>query len=430
MKTIRLFMTLARAFMIRLNIFRSFMQQKTIESWSTANFLAETMWLARPSYDSSQRLHHQKPSRTNFMKTISSVLAALFLAPLVLNAESNDVRPTQSSGSVTGSVAVDDANIQYVGRWDAGKQGERTAYWDSAYFKTKFTGTSVKIVLGEGPAVTFTVIIDGKGHYLKDQIGIVDITPPGLGDGVHELIVIKSDSNWDLKKTVFKGLILDKNATTLPPTKKLLAEVVGDSITSGYGSTTHRAAQKLGMDAVNLGIAGITLTDGYTNYASSAKTGMSHQYFKLTNNLADRDGPEWNFTDYIPDVIMIMMGVNDKTLQVPEAVFQGAYIKFLEDVRQKNPNATIYVIRMLDRYPEGGGPLFEGYAAQCLAAVQARNSQGDKKVFYVNTSGFLTEENKLKYLADSTHPSDSGKEYLSTLLTDKILEINPSVVAK
>ena len=364
------------------------------------------------------------------MKTISSVLAALFLAPLVLNAESNDVRPTQSSGSVTGSVAVDDANIQYVGRWDAGKQGERTAYWDSAYFKTKFTGTSVKIVLGEGPAVTFTVIIDGKAHYLKDQIGIVDITPPGLGDGVHELIVIKSDSNRDLKKTVFKGLILDKNATTLPPTKKLLAEVVGDSITSGYGSTTHRAAQKLGMDAVNLGIAGITLTDGYTNYASSAKTGMSHQYFKLTNNLADRDGPEWNFTDYIPDVIMIMMGVNDKTLHVPEAVFQGAYIKFLEGVRQKNPNATIYVIRMLDRYPEGGGPLFEGYAAQCLAAVQARNSQGDKKVFYVNTSGFLTEENKLKYLADSTHPSDSGKEYLSTLLTDKILEINPSVVAK
>ena len=362
------------------------------------------------------------------MKTIPSVLATLFLAPLILNAEFNDVTPTPSSEGVTVSVAVDDANIQYVGRWDAGKEGERTAYWDSAYFKTKFTGTSVKMVLGEGPAVTFTVIIDGKGYYLKDQSAIVDITPPGLSDGEHELIVIKSDSNQDLKKTVFKGLILDKNATTLPPTKKLLAEVVGDSITSGYGSTTHRAAQKLGMDVVNLGIAGITLTDGYPNHASSAKTGMSHQYFKLTNNLVDRDGPDWNFTDYTPDVIMIMIGVNDKTLDVPEEVFQSTYIKFLEDVRAKNPNAIIYVIRMLDRYPEDGGPLFEGYAPHCLAAVQARISEGDRKVFYVNTSGFLTEDNKLKYLADSTHPNELGKEYLSTLLANKILEINPPVV--
>jgi regulator of protease activity HflC (stomatin/prohibitin superfamily) len=63
-----------------------------------------------------------------------------------------------------------------------------------------------------------------------------------------------------------------------------------------------------------------------------------------------------------------------------------------------------------------------------LAAVQARISEGDRKVFYVNTSGFLTEDNKLKYLADSTHPNELGKEYLSTLLANKILEINPPVV--
>lgn len=364
------------------------------------------------------------------MKTIPSFLATLCFALLVLNAESGDVAPTQSSGSVTGLVAVDDENIQYIGRWDAGKEGERVAYWDSTFFKTKFTGTSVKMVIGDGPVVTFTVIIDGKIHYFYDKSGIVDITPPGLGDGTHELIVMKSDSNRDLKKTVFKGLILDKNAVTLPAGKKLLAEVVGDSITSGYGSTTHLAAQKLGMDVVNLGIAGITLADGYPNYASSAKTGMSHQYFKLTNNLADRDGPGWNFTGYTPDVIMIMIGVNDKTLNVPEVFFQSTYIKFLEDVRVKNPNATIYVIRMLDRYPEGGGPLFEGHAPQCLAAVRARNSAGDKKVFYVDTSGFLTEDNKLRYLGDSTHPNGPGKEYLGTLIANKVFETNPPVVVK
>lgn len=364
------------------------------------------------------------------MKKIFSFLASLFLAPLILYAETGDVAPTQSSGSVTGLVAVDDVNIQYIGRWDAGKEGERTAYWDSTYFKTRFTGTSVKMVLGDGPAVTLMVIIDDKIHYFYDKSGIVDITPPGLGDGTHELIVMKSDSNWDRKKTVFKGLILDKNSTTLPAAKKLLAEVVGDSITSGYNSTTPFAAQKLGMDVVNLGIAGITLAEGYQNYASNANTGMAHQYFKLTNNLEDRGGPEWNFKSYIPDVIMIMIGVNDKTLNVPAGVFQDSYIRFLEKVRARNPNATIYVIRMLDRYPEGGGPLFEGYAAQCLAAVRARNSAGDNKVFYVDTSGFLTEDNKLKYLGDSTHPNGLGKEHLGTLIANKILEINPSVVVK
>jgi hypothetical protein len=50
------------------------------------------------------------------MKTISSVLVALFLVPLVLNAEFNDVTRTPSSEGVTVSVAVDDKNIQYVGQ--------------------------------------------------------------------------------------------------------------------------------------------------------------------------------------------------------------------------------------------------------------------------------------------------------------------------
>jgi len=54
--------------------------------------------------------------QTNPMKTISSVLVALFLVPLVLNAEFNDVTRTPSSEGVTVSVAVDDKNIQYVGQ--------------------------------------------------------------------------------------------------------------------------------------------------------------------------------------------------------------------------------------------------------------------------------------------------------------------------
>ena len=127
---------------------------------------------------------------------------------------------------------LNDNNIKYFGRWDFSNSSKYVSKWGGAYIKVRFTGTTVKIMLGN-KSNYYAKIDDGPWVSYKGVTGTVNLTPTPLGDGTHTLSVAQGKDNDYI--FTFLGLVLDPGATTVaPPVGIDLIEWIGDSITAGY----------------------------------------------------------------------------------------------------------------------------------------------------------------------------------------------------
>jgi lysophospholipase L1-like esterase len=295
---------------------------------------------------------------------------------------------------------LSDKHIKYFGRWNFSNDTAYTSYWGGAYIKVNFTGTTVKLKTGN--TSNFYAKIDGGPwvSYLKAG-GTIDLTPAPLANGKHSLVVMQGkDYNYVF---IFKGLILDGGAaTSKPKVASTLIEYIGDSITCGYTDPQSNVScyarvcsEALGAEHTQIAFPGITLANGYS------KTGMDTQYFKegSTNKPTDAD---WDFSKYTPKIVVINLGTNDNNKKAPDSVLLVVYTNFLKKVRGKFPKAEVFVMRT-----------FLGVKAKpALAAVDARNAIGDKKVHYIDTDGWVSKPD----YTDGLHPSVDGNIKIAGLL--------------
>ena len=307
--------------------------------------------------------------------------------------------PASANGSLK------DANIKYFGRWDKSDTTVYHGYWGGAYLKVRFTGTTVKINLGNN--LRYYIKIDNNPwvRLMTAANGTNNLTPTPLAQGTHTLVVAQGqDVTYDF---AFKGLILDSGAYTLPPTVETdLIEWIGDSITDGYidsmsdvSAYAWICAESLGCEHTQIAYVGISLVNGY---GQQHTTGMATQYFKL-QDISYGASVNWNFSLYTPKVVVINLGTNDGETGTPPATYQSTYIAFLDSIRAKLPNASIFVL-----VPNAGY-----MRAQDSAAYLARLAAGDSGVHYLNTTGWLTSA----YLEpDGIHPNESGHAKLASLL--------------
>jgi lysophospholipase L1-like esterase len=101
-----------------------------------------------------------------------------------------------------------------------------------------------------------------------------------------------------------------------------------------------------------------------------------------------------------PDVVVINQGTNDQGAS--SDVFRPAYASYLALVRKGYPLAWIAALR-----PFGGY-----HAADVQMEVAARNSQGDDRIGYVDTTGWLSGSD----FTDGTHPNPQGSAKAAQLL--------------
>jgi lysophospholipase L1-like esterase len=306
-----------------------------------------------------------------------------------------------------GDGSLGDTNIRYFGRWD--KSGAvYHGYWGGTYIRVAFTGTTVKINLGN--TFKYHVQIDGGAWSTITAVnGITNLTPAPLKSGTHTLIVVQGqDYGYDF---AFKGLVLDPGATTIAPSMRHgLIEWIGDSITDGYTDTRSDVsayawicAESLACEHTQIAYPGIALTDGYG--VNAIKTGMSKQYFKL-KDISFSNAPDWDFSKYTPSIVVVALGTNDRSQNVPLALYQSTYVKFLSELRAKFPLAHLVVL-----VPHTGA-----YREQDSAAHAARVAAGDMRVHYINASNWLLLPKAGGETTDGLHPSDSGHRKLARLL--------------
>jgi len=294
-----------------------------------------------------------------------------------------------SLGTGTGSShdgRVSDTDIAYVGRWDGTSGTAAVPHWTGAYLQTAFTGTTVKVRARN--AVTFYASVDGGNDVGYAGVsGTVNLTPRPLAAGTHTLRIEYSSGDM-----VFEGLVLDSGAHTVAPAVPSgLLEFVGDSITAGTKTA------RLGLDTYGWKTGEmlhlrhtLIARSGYCLVAASGCVGQSTQFFDT-----DSTGSQpWDFSRYQASAVVINLGTNDLGHGVSNSQFQSAYTAFLRNIRAEYPNAALFVMETFKQW----------YVDETKAAVSARNSAGDAKVTYVDTSGWLTASD----YADGTHPTAAG----------------------
>jgi len=210
--------------------------------------------------------------------------------------------------------------------------------------------------------------------------------------------------------------------------KKLSIEIIGDSITAGYGvegasqyenfktstenfskSYAYLTAKKLDADYSAVCYSGHGIVSGYSTGDKNPDALVPEVYTRISKN--DEYPGEWDFKNNKYDVVVINLGTNDINYVSKEPAtrneeFIQEYVNFLTLVREKNPDS--YIICTVGIM--GGGdeiyPLIE-------KAVQM---VGDEKI-----SSYKSQvQNMNDGLGSDWHPSAVTQTYNSYVLSDKI----------
>jgi GDSL-like Lipase/Acylhydrolase family/Carbohydrate esterase 2 N-terminal/Ricin-type beta-trefoil lectin domain-like len=366
--------------------------------------------------------------KQSFRKRISHCLMLAVLVAVAFLGGILSTHVAHAAHAATGAlISPTDPNINYVGRWDTSSSSVAISYWSGAYFRTDFTGTTVKIQLAI--AANIWVTIDGgKDVRYGKAKGTINLTPTPLAAGTHSLRVA-AERETDLIH--LQGITLDAGAKTIaPPTTSQLIEFVGDSISAGGGPKMTEGAlssypwligERLSMEHTQVAQGSICLVDKVPCGAPNG-IGMSKQYFKL-QTVAYPNSPNWDFSRYQANAVVINLGTNDgRNSGITAATFQSTYITFIKSIRAKFPHALIFVVR-----PFGGY-----FAAPTKAAAQAVMAAGDTNVRYIDTTGWLNSSD----LTDLLHPSVAGHIKVSNLMEPiiasalGIFPVNPATTYK
>jgi lysophospholipase L1-like esterase len=254
----------------------------------------------------------------------------------------------------------------------------------------RFSGTEVKAHLN-GSANWYEAVVDGQASKVQHAGGDQVLTlASGLAPGDHEVRLYKITEAfyWSVQ---FLGF--DFGSGTLlpaPPNPDRRIEVVGDSISAGYGiegadqscsfsadTENHYltyesvAARDLGADLITLAWSGIGMVRN--SGGDTTEPRMPERYL-LT--MPDFPNSAWNFASWVPHAVVINLGTNDFSTGDPGQPFVDAYVKFVTDMRGRYPATQIY----LATSPMLGEPDHGTQKAHLQTVIALRVGQGDTKI--------------------------------------------------
>ncbi|HEX4336980.1 MAG TPA: GDSL-type esterase/lipase family protein [Polyangiaceae bacterium] len=295
------------------------------------------------------------------------------------------------SGGASGVAAV-----RVVGRTDGNSKSPRFE-WSSVSIQARFKGTSVTADLDGGDNNYFEIVVDGQTRPRvattngRSNVPIIS----GLADAEHDLVIWRRAEANNAAPTQFFGLDLG-GGTLLPisaPPHKL--EIIGDSLTCGYGNEGAGPGCPFTYDT----------EDSYLAYGAVAARALDADLYTecwsgkgmYRNNGGDTNEPmpvlfdrtiptdsssTWNFSSWTPDAVVINLATNDFATGDPGQPFVDAYKAFVVALRKHYPKAYVFLI---DGPSMSGQPLVtaQGYLDQ---VVKAQNGAGDTRIAQIKVT--------------------------------------------
>ena len=244
-----------------------------------------------------------------------------------------------------------------------------------------------------------------------------------------------SDSTFGIAE-----ILTDAQEITPTAPKDVKIEFIGDSITCGYGvegtledtyatsnenatkAYAYLTAEKLNADYSLVSYSGYGIISGYSGNGEIQDqqlvpdyyTKLGRSYGKFESTVAP-ETIEWDFTKFIPDIVVINLGTNDASYCRGEEerclAYQVAYVDFLKVVREKNPKATILCTLGIM-----GADLFP-YIQN--AVTEYMNQTSDKNI---QTLQFIAQTDADGYGVDY-HPTAATQEKAVATLKQRLQKI-------
>jgi lysophospholipase L1-like esterase len=311
--------------------------------------------------------------------------------------------------------------VHWVGRYDDSDGVHHRFGWSGAGLVVRFDGTGASVTMDDA-AGWWTVVVDGQVQApLTTSGGEQSYTlTTGLPAGEHVVELYRrtegSFGASSIGEVALEGELLP------PPAVTRRIEVIGDSITCGYGNEGSDKFCNFSADTENHyltygSIAARVVGAEIVTVAWSGK-GIINNYgndtFEPLPQVYDRiiagEPTAWDFS-WQPDVVVINLGTNDFSTDgdPSEGDFVGAYAAFLAHLRDVYPDALIMPVAPL----LGGDELtmVEGYIQ---SAIDMRAGAGDTNLAFANIN-----VDPIGWGCDY-HPSVATHEAMAELLADEL----------
>jgi lysophospholipase L1-like esterase len=227
--------------------------------------------------------------------------------------------------------------------------------------------------------------------------------------------------------------------TMLTESKQRKVEFIGDSITCGYGNEAEKpedgfrtyqengwntfaakTARKLKAELNCICSSGIGIHSSYTDVDKINDSLLMPVLYNYTDRLLEQHTgktgyTEWDFSKYVPDLIVINLGTNDGSYvrfdEKRKVVFRNSYIDFLKQVRGKNGTypRILCTLGSIDTY------LFDEIAA---GVEEYKRQTGDTQIDTMKFDIQLETDG----IGGDWHPSTATHEKMSNKLYEKVTE--------
>jgi lysophospholipase L1-like esterase len=260
-------------------------------------------------------------------------------------------------------ISPNNSNINYYGRFDFSNSATQVKFnWPAAVIEASFTGPSIGVELTDGGGYCY-IEIDGV---LVDSLSPSSVTHRTIRTNLstskqHTIRVIAITSGATYS---FRGFYLaDGKTITTPPAKPVRKmEFIGDSWTAGdvisetdgmpYSWKYFNAALTFArVTSTAFKAQDILVARGGTGMVRS-NGGAATMPARYQQTMCDVAG-NWNFSSWIPDVVVIFLGINDglgnATGGVVDSIFVKTYSVFLTTVRSHYPDVPIILVSLPGR---------------------------------------------------------------------------------
>ncbi len=307
------------------------------------------------------------------------------------------------------AVSSTDPRIRYVGRFDLRDAAGPRCAWSASAVSLRFRGAALNVQMNESDNNDeYQVEVDGKAAAAlvpKSGTHLYSVFQAAKS-GAHTVRLVKRTEAF-FGTTQFLGFQLSDGGRllTLPPPPARRLEIIGDSISCGYGNEAKDQHERFASTNENAylsygAVAARALGAEYVCLAWSGRTmwpkNTMGAIYDLTLPLDP--GSQWDFSRWTPDAVVINLSTNDFAGGTPDQKgWTSAYEAFVARVRRNYPHAALYCATspMMAGKP---GATAQSYLTQIVAD---ENAAGDKNVRLLI---FETQDGKNGFGAD-WHPS-------------------------
>lgn len=269
--------------------------------------------------------------------------------------------------------------LTYSGRIDWSNLNEPVFVYPCTSVRMRFTGNLLRIYTRNHQAYWnnyLGYILDGKQGILPlpmEGEKAFDLKVEKTLSGEHELLLFKRQDACH--ETSFLGAEIGDGESVLkgPAKPKRRMEIYGDSVSAGevseavnfvgkedpehngeysnsWYSYAWMTARKLNAEIHDIAQGGVALMDKTGWFCEPEAIGMESIWDKVHYNPMLGPSVQWDFEQYIPQVVIVAIGQNDSHPQDYMALeyngeqagtWRTHYKRFLEKLRETYPNARI-----------------------------------------------------------------------------------------